>query len=74
MKNLISELAGPGVTLIDTGAAVAKQLQKKLGESALLSHSQEKGELTIYTSGQREEVEKTISQLLQKKVNVSTVN
>lgn len=34
LKPLIAEIAGPGVALIDTGPAVARQLRRRLGETA----------------------------------------
>lgn len=37
LKPLIAEIAGNGVTLIDTGAAVARQVQRRLAESQLLN-------------------------------------
>jgi len=49
LRRLIEAEAGPSVTVIDTGPAVARQLQRKLRETdrmAVLG-----GELVIYTSG-----------------------
>lgn len=37
LKPLIAEIAGNGVTLIDTGAAVARQVRRRLAESQLLN-------------------------------------
>jgi len=37
LKPLIAELAGPDIALIDTGAAVARQLERRLAEKALLA-------------------------------------
>ncbi len=37
LKPLITQIAGPGLALIDTGAAVARQLERRLTETALLA-------------------------------------
>lgn len=37
LKPLIAELAGPDIALIDTGAAVARQVERRLAEKSLLA-------------------------------------
>lgn len=37
LKPLIADLAGPAIALIDTGAAVARQLERRLAEQTLLA-------------------------------------
>jgi glutamate racemase len=49
---LISELAGPKVALIDTGAAVARQLVRRLAEELPASGGDGEGEARFYTSGE----------------------
>jgi len=49
LRGLIEAEAGPGVTVIDTGPAVARQLQRKLRETERMAVLG--GELVIYTSG-----------------------
>lgn len=52
LRPLISEVAGPAVALIDTGAAVARQVQRKLAESgALRAESRMAGHEEFYSSG-----------------------
>ena len=41
VKTLIAEVAGPGVVLIDTGAAVARQLQRRLLELSVVAGAED---------------------------------
>ena len=52
VKHVIQEVAGDKITLIDTGAAVAKQLKRQLEEKVLLSSSQQKAEVTFWTNSE----------------------
>ena len=51
LRPLIQEIVGPDITLIDTGAAVARQLANRLQENALLRSSSQIGEEKFYTTG-----------------------
>lgn len=51
LRPLIESCAGAGVTVIDTGAAVARQLRLKLAEAGLLQGEQRDGKQAFYTSG-----------------------
>ena len=51
VKTLIGEIAGPGVQLIDSGEAVARQLLRKLDESGLRSPSAREGRQRFWCSG-----------------------
>ena len=51
LRPLIESCAGAGVTVIDTGAAVARQLRLKLVEAGLLQGEQGSGKEAFYTSG-----------------------
>ncbi|NEV64022.1 glutamate racemase [Thiorhodococcus minor] len=48
---LIQEIAGPGVQVLDSGAAVARQVQRRLSEAGLLADSERLGEERFWTSG-----------------------
>ncbi|MBU3736484.1 MAG: glutamate racemase [Methylobacterium sp.] len=50
LRDLIREAAGPGVALVDTGAAVARQLCRRLDEAGLLAGHGRGGE-RFWTSG-----------------------
>jgi glutamate racemase len=63
LKKLIAEIAGPDVTLIDTGAAVAKQVRRRLEETQLLNLDSTLYTEHFYTSGNIEEATKTFSLL-----------
>lgn len=60
---LIRELAGPDVALIDTGSAVARQLQRRLQELGLLSASTHPPQDRFYSSAASPEAER-VTQLL----------
>jgi glutamate racemase len=54
VKDAIREIVGEEISLIDTGAAVAKQLKRQLEEKDLLSASQEKAEVHFWTNSEAE--------------------
>ncbi|EXJ13307.1 glutamate racemase [Imhoffiella purpurea] len=60
---LIREIAGDGVTVLDSGAAVARQVRRKLDESGLLVPSGRCGREHFWTSGQTARTQRLISQL-----------
>jgi len=51
LKPLIREIAGEGIVLIDTGAAVARQVRRRIEEAGLLSPAQAQGSRDFWTSG-----------------------
>lgn len=50
VKAQIQQIVGENVTLIDTGAAVAKRLQNQLAERGLLNTENKKGEVEFWTN------------------------
>jgi glutamate racemase len=54
VKQVIQEVVGDKISLIDTGAAVAKQLKRQLLEKGLLSTSQQKAEVHFWTNSEAE--------------------
>jgi len=63
VKPLIQELVGEGVTLVDTGAAVAKRLQSLLAECDLLNIGEEKGNVEFWTNSAYENAMDVIKKL-----------
>ena len=63
VRPLIEQVVGAEVTLIDTGAAVAKHLKNKLEEKNLLSTNQKKAEITFWTNSEAENAEQVTEQL-----------
>lgn len=51
LKDTIEEVAGPSVTIIDTGQAVARQLQRRLSESDIISSDPAPGRERYWCSG-----------------------
>jgi glutamate racemase len=70
LRSVISEIAGPAVSLIDTGAAVARQLARVLREKSLEASEVAKSEQRFWTSGDSATSERVISALLGYKVRV----
>jgi glutamate racemase len=70
LRPVLSEIAGPGVTLIDTGAAVARQLARVLRERALEAPDHAKSDQRFWTSGDPATSQRVISALLGQKVTV----
>ncbi len=63
VKHVIQEIVGDKISLIDTGAAVAKQLKCQLEEKGLLSTSQEKAEVHFWTNSEAENAEQVTEKL-----------
>ncbi|HCU83849.1 glutamate racemase [Methylophilus sp. UBA6697] len=62
VRKYIQEIVGPDVTLIDTGAAVAKRLQQVLEQRQMLNAATEAGDYVFLTSG-TEETQRVMQQL-----------
>ena len=65
-----SEIAGEGVTIIDTGAAVARQLARVLNERDLSAPAGAAASERFWTSGDPATSQRVISALLGRKVSV----
>jgi len=65
VRPLIEEIAGLEITLVDTGAAVARQLKKRLTEQDLLTDSSEKGSVTFGTNSEAEHTKVMMPKLLE---------
>ncbi|MGV3580816.1 MAG: glutamate racemase [Methylophilus sp.] len=63
VKELIQEIVGKDISLIDTGAAVAKHLRRRLEESHLLSSSNMAADITIWTNSKDSNAEQVIEAL-----------
>lgn len=75
LKQQISAICGPEVTVLDTGAPVARQVAKVLRDRDLLNDQSRSGQDLFYTSGQPERVTKTIRLLWRNdSVEVQKVN
>jgi glutamate racemase len=71
LRPLIEDIVGPGITLVETGAAVARQLQKRLAEQGLLTHRSEPGGETFWTNSQDSEAEQVMDKLWRGDASVS---
>jgi glutamate racemase len=70
LRAVISEIAGDGVTLVDTGAAVARQLERVLDERKLAAAGDSNASEQFWTSGDPGVSERVMSALLGRRVNV----
>jgi glutamate racemase len=70
LKPLIAAVAGPQVTLIDTGEAVARQLARVLGERGLAAPEDSAPGEKFWTSGDLRVAERVMSLLLRRPVTV----
>ena len=68
VKDAIREIVGDKISLIDTGAAVAKQLKRQLEEKGLLSVSQQKAEVHFWTNSEAENASQVTEKLWGKHV------
>lgn len=69
LRPLLAEMVPPEVILIDTGAAVARQLQRLLGQQRLLAAGPP-AEVQFWTSASPENFRNVLLQLWKKSVNV----
>jgi len=70
LSQLIQEVAGPGVDVIDPATAVARELRRRLEAGGLLRHGAEEGTERFWTSGAIDEVAPIVSQLWGRTVRV----
>ena len=63
VKKVIQDVVGKEITLIDTGAAVAKQLKRQLEEKGLLIGSKEKAEVNFWTNIEAENASQVTEKL-----------
>ena len=63
LADAIRDIVGEKITLIDTGAAVAKQLQRQLSENNLLNLNDKTGEVKFWTNSEAENSQQVIMKL-----------
>ena len=73
VRPLIEEIVGENVAIIDTGAAVARQLQKKLAEKDLLDMTGKPANIGFWTNSQAKNAAQVIAQLWGEKVKVKVL-
>ncbi|AMO96777.1 glutamate racemase [Collimonas fungivorans] len=73
IEEIVAELASGPVTIIDTGAAVSRQLVKVLGENNLLHTAARAGKVSAFTTGSQSVLSATFASLLQLHSPVSAV-
>ncbi len=64
LTSLISQVAGSDVVIVDTGRAIAQELQRRLGQESLLNEQQTLGQTELRTSGCPDTCALTIQSLL----------
>jgi glutamate racemase len=70
---LIQEIAGAGVAVIDSAAAVARQLRRRLEVGDLLADGDRVGTECFWTSGAPDKAQSLVAQLWQADVEVSSL-
>ena len=63
LADIIGEIAGENVKVIDTGVAVAKEVRRRLGEAGIISNVEKIGQEQFWTSGNVINTGKIIKQL-----------
>ena len=71
---LIREAAGPGVTVIDPSAAVARELARRLESAGLTSPTREDGRETFLTTGDAAQVAPVVGHVWGRAVDVTHVD
>lgn len=70
---VIREVVGDKVSLIDTGAAVAKQLKRQLDENFLLSISKQDAKVHFWTNSEAKNAQQVIAKLWGESANVNFI-
>ncbi|HXC75630.1 MAG TPA: glutamate racemase [Candidatus Acidoferrum sp.] len=70
LRPLIAEIAGDGVTIVDTGVAVARQLARVLSERGIVAKHHAAAREHFWTSGDPAESSRVMSALLDRRVSV----
>lgn len=74
LQPLIEQLVGPGVTVINTGAAVARHLKHRLDEGGLLNKAERTAQIRFFSSGNGEAQRQLISSLWGAEVEVTRLD
>jgi glutamate racemase len=74
LLDLIEDVAGQNVTIIDTGKAVAKEVSRRLGEAQLLCADHKAGSEMFFTTGDPGQTQKIIGHLWDKPSKVLSIN
>ncbi len=74
LQPLIEQLVGPKVTVINTAAAVARHLQYRLAESALLNSGSDSATVRFFSSGNGEAQRQLLSALWGEEITVSLLD
>jgi glutamate racemase len=73
LTEMIQEIAGPNVALIDPAVAVARELRRRLEADNHLSSDTTPGSEQFWTSGPPDHVQRVISHLLMHPINVQRI-
>ena len=73
VRDAIQEVAGPGITIIDSAGPVARELRRRLQATELLAAPARSGSETFWTSGSADRVRHVIAQLWGHDVDVRTL-
>ncbi|HNU66684.1 MAG TPA: aspartate/glutamate racemase family protein, partial [Methylotenera sp.] len=73
VREAIRDIVGDSVTLIDTGAAVAKQLKRQLAESQLLTTKTQPADVMFWTNNDADNAAKIIEALWGKSASVGRI-
>ncbi|MEJ2619846.1 MAG: glutamate racemase [Candidatus Thiodiazotropha sp.] len=73
VKNMIADEAGPDISIIDTGPAVAKQLARQLSAHGLLSELTDPGSEAFWCSAPANQTQERIERLLNNQVLVQAL-
>ncbi|MDF1553992.1 MAG: glutamate racemase [Deferrisomatales bacterium] len=73
LSDQIQRIAGPGITIVESSAAVARQLERRLAETGNLSDGMSNAETRFFTTGRADQVQPVISALWGATVHVQAI-
>ena len=71
---LIRQIAGDGVSIVDTGDAIARELKRQLHAKHLLSENHQDGSVQFWSTGDTAAVQPVMSRLWNEKLSLSSLD
>jgi glutamate racemase len=71
---LIRQIAGDGVSIVDTGDAIARELKRQLHTHSLLNEKQQHGSVQFWSTGDTAAVQPVMSRLWDEKICLNCID
>ena len=72
MLPMIRQIAGNGISIVDAGDAIARELERQLNIHGLLNEKHQDGSVQFWTSGDKTTVQAVMTQLWNEQINLNS--